>query len=191
MALHEHQVRNDRLAEQFAAASLLGEKKIPAAMTLPLAQIKRALREASETFADALQMHQDQHSEGKWVEEPAGEGKPPKRRFVPDPVYQTEDDGTPKFKLDAKGNATTERLIAQGRVQLKNAVEHQREKREMDRATTTIKVPHISWPQLEGKVALLEGNITDALWDYFDDRPNPDAEKKPAEPAKKKAGAAT
>lgn len=188
MALHEHAVRNDRLAEQYAAATMLGGYKIPTAMTLPLAQLKRALREASETFADAVQMHQDQHTEGKWVEEgPEGQKK---RKFVPDPVYQTEDDGSPKFKLDAKGNPTSERLIAQGRVQLKNAVEHQREKREMDRATTTIRVPHLSWPQLEGKVASIEGNITDALWDYFDDMPKPGEEKKAEAPKGKKAGAA-
>lgn len=180
MALHEHTVRNDRLEEQLGLATQLGEYKIPAAMTLPLAQLKRELRAQVETWHDAKQMHQDQHTEGAWVE-PKAPGE--KRRFVPEPVYQKNEDGTIKFKLDKDNKETTEPLVAQGKIQLKNSVEYNREVRAMERETVTFKVPHISWPQLEGKVGSLPANIVEGLMEYFDDLPKADAP-----PAGKKKG---
>lgn len=170
--LHEHTVRNDRLEEQLAAATELGQYKIPAQMTLPLASIKSVLRAEVEKWHDAKQMHQDQHTEGKWIE-PKAPGE--KRRFAPDPVYQKNEDGSTKFKLDKDNKETTEPLIAQGKIQLKNSVEYNREVRAMERETVTFKVPHISWPQLEAKVGAIPSNITEALMEYFDDVPKLDA----------------
>lgn len=184
MANHKHVVRNDRLHEQLAAATQLGERKIPTAMTWPLAQLKRSLRDKAEAFEDAQQMLLDQYTEGD--RDAAG------KLTKPAPVYAQNPDGSPKFKLDAKGEPTEEREINQGKIQLTNAVEHGRELRTLQRATAELSVPHLSWPQLEGKVATLEANIVEPLMEYFDDVPK-DGPAKPAAPAKpaSKAAAAT
>lgn len=185
MPKHKHQIRRDRVHERLEAVTQLGTRKIPTAMTWPVAEIKAALRELAEIVDDARQQIRDQYTVGRVIE-----GK-----FVPDVVYAKNEDGTPKFKTDAKGTPTEEREVEHGRVQLTNAVTYDRELREFNRIMAEIEIPHMSWPQLEGKVATLEPNIVESLMEYFDDVPKPDAVKPPARSAGKGAkapeGAAT
>lgn len=190
MALHEHTLRLRDLHEKLAYATALGEKKIPAAMTWPVAQIKSALRHSAEALDDAKQMLLDQHTEGKWIPKDPAKPEGPKK-FIPDPVYQLNEDGSRKLKTDAAGKETDEPLINQGRIQLTNAIAHSREERELLAGTVTIRVPHISWPQLEGKVAALESNIVEGLMEFFDDPPKNDAKPEATAKGTKKAAVAT
>lgn len=182
MPKHKHRVRNDFVHEKLSAATQLGERKIPTAMTWPLAELKSAFRQKAEAIDDARQMLLDQYTEGE---------RDDKGKLKPAVVYATNEDGTPKFKLDAKGEPTTEREIAQGKIQLTNAVEYNRELRAQNREFCDIEVPHLSWIQLEGKVPSLEANIVEPLMEFFDgaptDSPKAAAGKPPA--AKKGAGA--
>ncbi len=112
-------------------------------------------------------MLQDQYTEG--TRDEAG------KLVTPAIVYAKNPDGSPRFKLDDHGEPTTEREIMQGSIQLTNAVEHGRALRELNKQSQEIRVPHLSWIALEGKVPSLEANIVEALREYFDDVPTDDA----------------
>lgn len=161
---HTHQIQRDALEEKLERATQLGDRKIPTAMTWPLAEIKRALREAVATWLEAKQIHQDAFTVG--TRDRAGKLKPA-------PVYARNPDGSPVWKLDDKtGEPTTEREIIGGKISLTNKVEHDRELRDLGKGMAEIRVPHLSWTQLEGKVPSLEPNIVEALMEFFDDAPH-------------------
>lgn len=173
MPLHSHTIRNDRLGELVEAATVLGRKPIATAMTWPLAQIKRAARAALETYEDQISVIRDRFT----VYEVDGRGNPvtdANDRPMPAKVYATNDDGSPKYKLDDAGEPTAEREVQHGRVQLTNVVAFDRELRELARQTSELQIPHLQWPQLAGKLKELETNYVEPLLDFFEGTPDED-----------------
>lgn len=172
MALFDHDVRNDDAYEIYERARELGQRDIPPAMTWELAQFIRAFRHRCETQDDAKQLLLDQFTEWQRDAETGEPKKDEKNRRVPAVVYVRNDDGSPRFKLDDQGNTTNEREVAHGKIQLTDMIAYDRAKRDFDRETAPIKVPHLSWIQLEAKVGKLPANIVAALFEFFKDSPD-------------------
>jgi hypothetical protein len=187
MPLFKHTIRHDRAYEILSALTLLGEKDIPTAMTWPHAHFRRIMRHHCETIDDGKELIRDQFTEWQLDDKTGEPKKDDKGRRVPKVVYARNDDGSPRFKLDDKtGEPTTEREIAHGKIQLTDLIAHDRALRDFLRETAELEVPHLSWPQYEGKVKALPPNLTEAIMDFFDSPPTEETKK----PTPKKAKSA-
>lgn len=186
MPLFKHTVRNDHAYEILAALTALGEKDIATAMTWPLAQARRTFRYRCETIDEAKQLLLDRFTE--WALDKKGAPRLDDRnRRVPAPVYMVNDDGSPRYKLDESGAPTTEREIKPGNVKLTDVIGYDRAMKDLMRETADVEIPHLSWPQLEGKLKTLPSNLVEAIMDFLDSSPaDPDLPVAPPKDAKRK-----